>query len=107
MESYLVSDLYDLVSPDGKVTSLQRTDPHKALVDVKIENISPAFIGFQLEKGQVFFNIKSTLAQIGMDAIGTHYELDQKKKKRVLSSSSSQDPRLHKRCSVTLLWALI
>ncbi|MCX6990077.1 MAG: hypothetical protein NTX49_03280 [Chlamydiae bacterium] len=80
MESYLVSDLYDLVSPDGKVTFLQRTDPRKALVELKIENISPAFIGFQLEKSQVFFNIKSTLAQIGMDALGTHYDLDQKRR---------------------------
>ena len=80
MESYLVSDLYDLVSPDGKVTFFQRTDPRKAVVEVKIENISPAFIGFQLEKQQVFFNIKSTLAQIGMDALGTDYQLDQKRR---------------------------
>lgn len=80
MESYLISDIYDLVSPDGKITSIMRKAPRHAVADVSIENISPAFIGYQVENEQVFFNIKSTLAQIGMDAIGTHYELDKKRR---------------------------
>lgn len=81
MESYLISDIYDLVSPDGKIICYERISPRHAAADIAIENISPAFIGFQIEKEQVFFNIKSTLAQIGMDALGTSYELDKSGRK--------------------------
>jgi predicted Rossmann-fold nucleotide-binding protein len=78
MESYLISDIYDLVSPDGKITSYDRKGPRSAHVEVEIENISPAFKGFEIEKENVFFNIKSTLAQIGMDGIGVTYELNRR-----------------------------
>lgn len=80
MESYLISDIYDLVTPDGKVRSYTRKAPRHSHVEVFIEDISPAFRGFHINKEEVFFNIKSTLAQIGMDAIGSEYELDTKRR---------------------------
>jgi hypothetical protein len=76
MESYLVSDIYDLVTPDGQITSFARKGLREASADIRIENISPAFKGFQISKDQVHFNIKSTLAQIGLDALGTQCDID-------------------------------
>lgn len=73
MESYLISDLFDLVTPDGKITSVQ-----KDRVEVFIENISPAFVGFQIDPSAIFFNFKSTLAQIGLHAQTEQIELDPK-----------------------------
>ncbi len=66
----------DLVTPDGKVTEIERVDEKTALVSVRIENIYPNFIGYEIEPQLVFFNIKSTLAQIGLNGIGEKYELD-------------------------------
>ncbi|MBM3207386.1 MAG: hypothetical protein FJZ57_02110, partial [Chlamydiae bacterium] len=81
MESYLISDIYDLVTPDGKILSFERKGKRHAVATVSIDHISPAFRGFQIPQDQVFFNIKSTLAQIGMDAIGRSYELDKERKR--------------------------
>ena len=84
MESYLISDIYDLVTPDGKVTKYDRKAPRHSEVEVRIDHISAAFKGFEIDKDMVFFNIKSTLAQIGMDAIGTKYDIDKNKKSAVV-----------------------
>lgn len=78
MESYLDSKNFDLVSPDGKITHLARINETCAEAIVFIENISPRFIGFQIPLEHVFFNIKSTIAQIGIDGIGTDYQIDSK-----------------------------
>lgn len=80
MESYLISDIYDLVTPDGFITHIKNLSHHKAEATVSIKNISPVFIGFQIPQELVFFNIKSTLAQLGMDGIGLHYQLDPKER---------------------------
>jgi len=76
MESYLFSDHYDLVTPDGKITSIQLSGSTKAKVEVRIENISPAFVGFKIPKDRIFFNLKSTLAQLGLDAKTVAIEFD-------------------------------
>ncbi len=76
MESFLGATHYDLVTPDGSITNLTKIDETTSEAVVFIENISPAFVGFQIEKENIFFNIKSTLAQIGVDGIGLEYELD-------------------------------
>ncbi len=76
-ESYLHPG-YDLVSPDGVITSITRLTDQTAEAIVFIENISPAFVGFQIDASLVFFNIKSTLAQLGVDGIGQTYELNAK-----------------------------
>ncbi|MBS0648796.1 MAG: hypothetical protein JSS10_06200 [Verrucomicrobia bacterium] len=76
MESYLFSDHFDLVTPDGKITSIQQTAPTQAVAEVLIENISPAFVGFKIDPQLVKFNFKSTLAQLGLNALPQAIELD-------------------------------
>lgn len=78
MEQLLDFSNYDLVTPDGAITSLTRTSVGTADAIVFIENISPHFVGFQIDSDHVFFNIKSTVAQLGLDGIGVLLELDAK-----------------------------
>src|SRR5690242_6578029 len=63
MESYLTSAHFDLITPDRKIVTLQE---NKAVV--LIEGISPAFVVFDIDKSRIFFNLKSSLAQLGVDA---------------------------------------
>lgn len=78
MESYLDPKHYDLASPDGCITNLTRINEKTAEAIVFIEKISPLFVGFKIDHDRIFFNIKSTLAQIGLDGIGLTYEIDHK-----------------------------
>jgi predicted Rossmann-fold nucleotide-binding protein len=78
MESYLVSRHYDLITPDGKISSLKSLSPTSSQVTVTIDNISPAFVGYKIDKGLVFFNLKSTLAQLGLNAKTESLHLDAK-----------------------------
>ncbi len=39
---------------------------------------APSFVGFKIDLGRVFFNVKSTLAQLGINGIGQEYALDPK-----------------------------
>lgn len=74
----ILSPEYDLVTPDGLITQIIPVSEKQAQAVVFIENISPAFVGFQLDPKQIMFNIKSTLAQLGINGIGQEYELDAK-----------------------------
>jgi hypothetical protein len=78
MESYLDLKPYDLVSPDGVITNFTPIDDNSAEAVVFIEKISPAFVGFKIPKENVFFNIKSTLAQLGVDGVGIEYDINEK-----------------------------
>ncbi len=78
MENYLNAKHFDLVTPDGSITNLTRLNDKEAEAVVFIENISPIFVGYQLDKSHVFFNIKSTLAQLGIEGIGKEIELNPK-----------------------------
>lgn len=78
MESYLDAHHFDLVTPDGSITNLQRIDDKSAEAVVFIENISPLFVGFRIDPNQLYFNIKSTVAQVGLDAVHQEIELDRK-----------------------------
>lgn len=78
MESYLDPQHYDLASPDGKITELTPIDDRSAEAIIFIRNISPNFRGFEIDPEHVFFNIKSTVAQVGIDGVGIEYELDRK-----------------------------
>lgn len=78
MEKLLDLQPYDLASPDGTIIKITHLDSKTAEAIVFIDNISPAFVGFIIPKNQVFFNIKSTLAQLGLDGIGLEYEIDKK-----------------------------
>ncbi len=79
MESYLDPHLYDLVTPDGFIVALRRIDERRRLATVKIEKIFPGFIGYELDPNLVSFNLKSTLAQIGLEGIGREYHHDRKR----------------------------
>lgn len=68
----------DLVTPDGCITLIKTIDERTAEVVVFIEHISPAFVGFKIDPALVLFNIKSTLAQLGVDGIGKAIQLDAK-----------------------------
>lgn len=78
MEFYLDPKNFDLVTPDGAITSLHRIDDKTVEAIVFIHQISPVFVGFQIDPQFVFFNMKSTLAQLGLDGIGIAYDLDAK-----------------------------
>lgn len=78
MESYLLSEHFDLVSPDGCIASYKQLDAATWEAIVFIEGISPAFRGFKINPGQVFFNLKSTLAQLGINGLGKEYIIDSK-----------------------------
>lgn len=76
MESFLAHGHYDLVTPDGAITKLSPLDKQRRIATVKIEGISSVFVGFDLDPSLVFFNLKSTLAQLGLHSItrSIHYE---------------------------------
>jgi hypothetical protein len=76
VNSYLNTQLSDLVSPDGTITSLSRLTEKTAIANVLIEEIPTNFVGYQIDPALIFFNIKSTLAQLGIDGIGLNFELD-------------------------------
>lgn len=67
---------YDLVTPDGWVSNLTPVDPKTLDVIVFIEDISPQFVGYQIDQNYLSFNIKSTLAQIGVNGIKQEVEFD-------------------------------
>lgn len=78
MEDFLDSHQYDLATPDGSITNLTLLNERLAQATVFIQNISPKFVGFEIDVQSVFFNIKSTLAQLGINGTGLAYELDLK-----------------------------
>lgn len=78
MENFLDPDQYDLATPDGAITELIPLNEKTAEATVFIQNISPLFVGFEIDINSVFFNIKSTLAQLGLNGYGLKYELDRK-----------------------------
>jgi len=93
MESYITSAHYDLISPDGYIVELKKIKKDKIQAVVKIENISDAFLGFRINKKNIFFNIKSTLAQLSVDSIDKEINLNKKKKQaEVLINLISHTP---------------
>ncbi|MBA2368019.1 MAG: hypothetical protein H0V82_03235 [Candidatus Protochlamydia sp.] len=78
MELYFDPSHYDLATPDGSIINFRVINDKQAEATVLIQNISKKFVGFQIEPQFVFFNIKSTLAQLGMDGIGKSIDLDRR-----------------------------
>ncbi len=70
---------FDLVTPDGKIMQLERIDEKKKRAQILIEQINPAFVGFDIDLQCVQFNLKSVLAQIGMHTITETVVLDRVK----------------------------
>lgn len=86
MKQILFSDTYDLISPDGLVRKVQKvcaeTSSHYTdclEAEVVFESISPNFVGFSIDTIHVEFNLKSTLAQLGMEAILLFLDIDRSK----------------------------
>lgn len=78
MNTLLDFSQYDLATPDGSIISLSPLSETVAEVVISIQEISPKFVGFAIDLPLVFFNIKSTLAQLGLNGIGLSIELDKK-----------------------------
>lgn len=76
MASYLYPRHYDLVTPDGRIEKIELIDETRALAEVIIEEISPAFVGYQIDPSQLMFNFKSALAQLGLNGTGKEIHLD-------------------------------
>jgi len=69
---------YDLITPDGKIVKIDHLSPTKSSADVLIENIHENFVGFSIDSHDVVFNIKSTFAQLGINATLDQLELHEK-----------------------------
>lgn len=78
MESYLTHEHYDLVTPDGKITQISPIVDKKRSAVLKIEHISPAFVGYELESKSIHFNLKSTLAQLGINGLCKELHFEKK-----------------------------
>lgn len=76
MEQLFDPTHFDLVTPDGAITNFIPINEHSAEAIVFIQNISRHFVGFTLEQELISFNIKSTLAQLGIDGQKQSLELD-------------------------------
>jgi predicted Rossmann-fold nucleotide-binding protein len=69
---------HDLVTPDGTLAEYRKIDKKNAEGLVAIHEINSDFKGFEIDKELVFFNIKSALAQLGLDGKGVDYDLNRK-----------------------------
>lgn len=80
MKNYLISTHFDLITEDGFIVDIKKLDEKKSLATIKIKDISPAFLGFCAKEDNIVFNLKSTLAQLGVDAIKKKLDLSKSKK---------------------------
>jgi hypothetical protein len=76
METFLDSPHYDLVTPDAVVTEFILINEGCAEATLLIKNISANFVGFEIEHDFVRFNIKSTLAQLGLNSVAKEIHID-------------------------------
>ncbi len=66
---------FDLVSPDGKIIKLDRDPDGSVRAIIDIDNIFPNFLGFTIDHELLQFNLKSTIAQLGVDAEALEIDL--------------------------------
>ncbi len=76
MKHRIEDSSHDLATPDGSIESLQHTSDISAEAIVIIDNISPWFVGYEIDKNLLFFNGKSVLAQAGVNITGIDYQLN-------------------------------
>jgi predicted Rossmann-fold nucleotide-binding protein len=69
-------DHYDLITPDGILQRVDTLADGRKQLWVRIQKISPRFKGYDLDPQRVFFNVKSTCAQLGIDARTMQIEFD-------------------------------
>lgn len=73
-----VSTYYDLITPDGIIVELDLVNESTLHATVEITNIPFHFIGFFCDEQYTFFNLKSTIAQLGVNGIGVGYTISKK-----------------------------
>ena len=67
----------DLATPDGLVTSFERSANRRGIrAQVRIEGIRACFAGWD-STFHVYFNVKSTLSQTGVNGVGTEMHRDE------------------------------
>ncbi len=69
---------HDLVTADGRIITLKKIDEKKVEAHVYFDKISPLFVGFDLDLSQIVFNLKSTIAQLGVESRLLSLELNKK-----------------------------
>jgi predicted Rossmann-fold nucleotide-binding protein len=77
----LHTEMHDLVSPDGRIIEIKHLSEKCLECVVLVEEILPVFVGFAIDPIHVFFNLKSVLAQLGINGIGVEYEFDRMHRK--------------------------
>jgi hypothetical protein len=75
MRHILFSDHYDLTTPDGYLTSITPEEDGSYRAHVQFDEIGTEFVGFSIDNSFVEFNLKSTLAQLGVEAECLYLEL--------------------------------
>ncbi|WP_348663792.1 LOG family protein [Chlamydia vaughanii] len=85
---------HDATSPDGYLTSpLRMLSQNTYEGEIEITNIPEYFLGFHLPKHCLHLNLKSSLAQLGVDAKITESEISKARcRARLLLQISSHDP---------------
>lgn len=81
MEHFLDLEHYDLATPDGYIQQIKSLTTTLSEAVIVIENISPRFVGYQIDSHLIFFNIKSTLAQLGVDGRKISFDLDKERRR--------------------------
>lgn len=76
MLSRLLSTHHDLITPDGFIKEITLNSDTEATALIQISDIPDPFLGFSIEPELVEFNLKSTLAQLGLNGIGKEYFFD-------------------------------
>ncbi|MEX0961864.1 MAG: hypothetical protein WDZ28_03300 [Simkaniaceae bacterium] len=74
----LFSPISDLTTPDGRVALITNRTEKELFADFFIEKIPRRFRGFFLGTHSITFNLKSTLAQLGIEAELLDLELNKK-----------------------------
>ena len=72
---------HDLTTPDGIIESIRPISDTLSEAIIKIEGISPWFVGFEIDKNLLFFNGKSVFAQLGINIIDQNIELNRSEQK--------------------------
>ncbi|KAJ9455578.1 hypothetical protein DIPPA_33965 [Diplonema papillatum] len=70
-----IGDEHDLTTHDGKITEYSRADRHAAVFTLVVSGVSSAFAGFR-SGNTCQFNLKSSIAQLGVDARDCKVTLD-------------------------------
>lgn len=85
---------HDAISPDGYLTSpLRMVSSNTYEGEIEILNIPEYFLGFRLPTQCLQLNLKSSLAQLGVDAEAKEIELSKARRRaRISLNLSSHDP---------------